>query len=137
MFEAAVVLEAWAGVPAEGALEAGRQMTRAPSGAGTPSLACSTAPRPWRVWRSRPSPSSKHDRDRMLGRAAQRCPRRHVLERALIIALPLTIALQWAINSRYLSRPRGTVHLGRHPLVLALLPGGLILVRPRWSAQAA
>ena len=129
MFEAAVVLEAWAGVPAKGALEAGRQMTRAPSGAGTPSRGVlnRTPPLEGLALEAVAFVAS------MIAIACWAAPLSdalgvHVLERALIIALPLTIALQWAINSRYLSRPRGTVHLGRHPLALALLPGGVILV---------
>ncbi len=51
-----------------------------------------------------------------------------LVENALLVALPLTVALQWGISSRYLSRPRGTVNLGRHPLAIALLAGALILV---------
>jgi hypothetical protein len=41
-----------------------------------------------------------------------------VLEHAIIIALPLTLALQWAIRSRYLSRRGGLACLAHDRLVL-------------------
>ena len=39
---------------------------------------------------------------------------------ALLVALPLTLALQWALRSRYLGRPDGLAHLARRRLLLAL-----------------
>ena len=87
-----------------------------------------------------------------------------VVERALMLALPLTLALQWALRSRYLGRPhgRGPAALGAarcragraSALVvarpLALGPGGAVaglltltwtggtlLIRRRWAPAYA
>jgi hypothetical protein len=164
MLESAVALEAWAGVDAAEALEHGREMMARASSApkrsagrlpGTPeqrgiaiealsfvivvvAIACWAAP--------------LSDR---LGAG--------VVERALIIALPATLTLQWGLASRYLSRPEGLANLGRRPLLL-LLPavalvavpaalfgrsgalaglltltwtGGTIVIRRRWSLAYA
>ena len=39
-----------------------------------------------------------------------------MLEQAIVIALPLTLALQWAIRSRYLSRRSGLACLAHDRL---------------------
>jgi hypothetical protein len=129
MLESAVALEAWAGVDAGEALEHGREMmVWAPSEPkrsagrlpGTPeqrgiaiealsfvivvvAIACWAAP------------LSSH-----LGR--------HVVELALIVALPTTLTLQWGLASRYLSRPEGIAHLGRRPMLLVLAAVALVAV---------
>ena len=129
MLEAAVVLEAWVGIPAGKALESGRRIMKTNRG------------------RRRPSTGALHRTPAVKGIALEglafiasmiaiacwAAPLSNALgvetvKEALLIALPLTIALQWGVNSRYLSRPRGTVYLGKHPLMLALLSGGLIVV---------
>ena len=162
MLEAAVVLEAWGGVPARDALAAGRALMRAPARPQESSVARLQGPSEaeegflveaiafvmavvaiacWAV----PLASS-------LGAG--------VVQRALIVALPVTLALQWSLRSRYLGRPDGLAHLGRRPYVLGLgavvvvaLPlalmglagavaglmtltwtGGTILIRRRWAA---
>jgi hypothetical protein len=161
MLEAAVVLEAWAGVPARRALPLGREIAAASptrpdasagklapadTGRGLALDACSfviavVAIAGWA------GPLT-----RSLGL--------HVVAGALTVALPTTLALQWGLASRYLARPTAFVHLGRRPLVLpatawlALVAvpaaalgatgalaglltltwtGGAILLRRRWS----
>ena len=58
-----------------------------------------------------------------------------VLEQAIVIALPLTLALQWAIRSRYLSRRSGLACLAHDRLSLGAVAvlgiwGPLMLLRP-------
>lgn len=161
MLEAAVVLEAWAGVSAEAALAA----------------ASATMP----AEPARPQPS--------VGRLPRRRDREGVLvdgaaflltvvaiacwaapladsaglravELALTLALPLTLALQRALGSRFLDRPQGIAELARHRAALLagaaavlVLPalvlgtggllaglltvtwtGGTVLIRRRWPA---
>ncbi len=162
MLEAAVVLEAWGGIPARDALAAGRTLMRASAGPQEASVARLQGPGEaqegflveaiafvmavvaiacWAV----PLASS-------LGAG--------LVQRALILALPVTLALQWGLRSRYLGRPDGLAQLGRRPYVLGLvavavvvLPlalmglagavaglmtltwtGGTILIRRRWAA---
>jgi hypothetical protein len=125
--EAAVALEAWAGIPARDALATAGAMMRAAEPRSQPSasrlprateqhgvaveavafaiaviaIACWAAPL-----------------SRSLGAA--------VVEQALVCALPLSLALQWGLASRYLGRPGGLAHLRRRPLALGL--AGLALV---------
>jgi hypothetical protein len=129
MLEAAVVLEAWGGVPAAEALRSGQ------------AIMASAAPR------SRPSvgrlPGSGDQQTTAIealsfvisvlaiaGWAAPLSARvgPHILEESLIVALPATLALQWGLASRYLSRPEGLARLGRRPLLLLLVALGLVLV---------
>ena len=127
MLEAAVVLEAWGGVPAQRALDtAGALMTTSPS-PSRPSTG--TLPVPARqqgvvlegaafvltvlavaLWAA-PLAAG-------LGTS--------VVERALIVALPLTLGLQWGLRSRYLGRPKGLLALARRRR--ALLVGGCAVV---------
>ena len=127
MLEAAVVLEAWGGVPAQRALDtAGALMTSSPS-PSRPSTG--TVPVPARqqgvvlegaafvltvlavaLWAA-PLAAG-------LGTS--------VVERALIVALPLTLGLQWGLRSRYLGRPKGLLALARRRR--ALLVGGCAVV---------
>jgi hypothetical protein len=53
---------------------------------------------------------------------------REVLEEALIVALPTTLALQWGLASRYLSRPEGLARLGRRPLLLLVAAAALVVI---------
>ena len=123
MLEAAVVLEAWAGVP--GAARA-RHGARADAGA---------RPREPRAERAKRRPARPRSgvvaegaafvvdraRDRAVGGAAGGASSAaDVVERALKVALPLTLALQWGLRSRYLGRPKGLLELARHPRALAL-----------------
>jgi hypothetical protein len=159
MLEAAVVLEAWAGVPAQGALAAARALM--PAHPLEPQPSVGVLPRPSSregvlvegtafiitviaiaCW---VSPLVSH-----LGAG--------VVERALMVALPLTLALQWALRSRYLDHPHGlaqlagdrvrlvvaalavvgvpSLALGRAGLVAGLLTvtwtGATILIRRHW-----
>jgi hypothetical protein len=127
MLEAAVVLEAWAGLRARDALAAGRRMMHFAPQEPQPSAA--DLPRPRReerfafeafafvvaviaiaCWAGPLSDS--------LGAT--------VVERGVVFALPLTLALQWGLRSRYLGRPGGLVQLGRRPFVLPLLGLGVV-----------
>jgi hypothetical protein len=161
MLEAAVVLEAWAGVPAKRALDSGRALMHASEPQSEPSrgsvpkvdvqegylfeaISFVAAVIAIACWAS-PLASA-------LGAS--------VVERGLFVALPLTLALQWGLRSRYLGRPEGLAQLGRHPRLLVLgayalvgIPsallglsgtvaglltltwcGGTIMIRRRWSA---
>jgi hypothetical protein len=43
-----------------------------------------------------------------------------VVEHALKLALPLTLALQWGLRSRYFGRPKGLLEFARHRAAIAL-----------------
>ena len=129
MLEAAVVLEAWAGVPAQSALAAARElMPRGAARAAAERRAAAGAER-----RTRPACCPRRGlhrhrhRDRAAGR--RRWPRASAatsVERGLMLALPLTLALQWGLRSRYLDRPQGVAQLaGRRR---GLLVGAAALV---------
>ncbi len=129
MLEAAVVLEAWVGVPAGGALDAGERITQANDAKRLPSTG--KLPTPKRL--EGLALEAVGFIVAMVAIACWAAPLGddlggQLVENALRIALPLTVALQWGVNSRYLSRPKGTVNLGRHPLVIALVAAALILV---------
>jgi hypothetical protein len=112
MLEAAVVLEAWAGVPAQRALETGAAMMPRPalepqpSAAVLPPVERSTA----QLVEGVAFVAS------VLAIAFWAAPLASALgadavTRALTVALPLTLALQWALRSRYLSRPHAIAEL--------------------------
>lgn len=126
MLEAAVVLEAWTGLRAREALAAGRRIMR--SAGQAPQRSVGEIPVPdkqerfWfealafvvaviaiACWAGPLSDS--------LGPAA--------VERGVVVALPMTLALQWMLRSRYLGRPDGLVQLGRRALVLPALALGV------------
>jgi hypothetical protein len=164
MLEAAVVLEAWAGVPAQRALETGVALMPGTPAAPLASAAALKAPARRRgqaveglafvvsvlaiaLWAA---PLA-----RAVGAAA--------VTHGLTVALPLTLALQWWLRSRYLNRPRGLaalarrrhevafaavavvaapeVALGRAGAVAGLLTliwvGGTLLIRRGWPALYA
>ena len=119
VLEAAVVLEAWGGVGAGKALTLGSRVV---------------PPRPpsWRPGRMTTEEPGRRDGVlsgaialvmAILAIASWAGPLSQqvgtsVLEHAIIIALPLTLALQWAIRSRYLSRRGGLACLAHDRLVL-------------------
>jgi hypothetical protein len=127
MLEAAVVLEAWAGVPAQGALATGRAMMPALPRDPEPSAGRLPEPR-------RPDGvlvEGTASIVTVIAIAAWAAPLtssfgRQIVTHALMIALPLTFALQWALLSRYLDRPRGVEQLARHRS--SLLVSALVLV---------
>jgi hypothetical protein len=161
MLEAAVVLEAWAGVPAQAALAAA--VATMPARPAAPQASVGRLPRP-------------RDRDGVLADGAWfmvtvvaiacwAAPLSadvgvRAIEHALALALPLTIATQRALGSRFLDRPQGIGQLALHRLLLVagtaavlLVPtlllglggtlaglltitwtGGTVLIRRRWSA---
>jgi hypothetical protein len=161
MLEAAVVLEAWAGVSAEAALAAASATMPAEPDAPQPSVG--------RLPRGRDREGVLVDGAAFLltvvAIACWAAPLADdaglsAVERALALALPLTLALQRALGSRFLDRPRGIAELARHRIPLALatlavlvLPtlvlgtggllaglltvtwtGGTVLIRRRWPA---
>jgi len=164
MLEAAVVLEAWAGVPAQRALDTGRRLMPATPAEPLPSRAKAATPRP----RTGVVLEATAFAATVLAIALWAAPLADdlgaaVVERGLQIALPLTLALQWGLRSRYLGRPGGLLTLAGHPAGLALgaaalvvLPaaafglggvvaglltvtwtGGTLLIRRRWYAVYA
>jgi hypothetical protein len=122
VLEAAVVLEAWGGVRANAALSLGSRVV---------------PPKPpsWRPGRL--SAEDGERRDGVLSEAIalimailavaswagplSRQVGTSVLEQAIIIALPLTLALQWAIRSRYLGRRSGLACLAHDRLALCAI----------------
>ncbi|ADB50952.1 hypothetical protein [Conexibacter woesei] len=122
MLEAAVVLEAWGGLPAEAALRLGPRVL-------LPALR-SSDPRRWR-------PADAEGRSAVVSEgvalliailaiAAWAGPLSselgsNVFEHALRLALPVTLALQWALRSRYLSRRAGLVCVAEDWLGLTLV----------------
>ncbi len=129
MLEAAVVLEAWAGLPAGEALRSGRAImdTATPEprhssgrlpGAGrqdglvVEALSFVIAVVAIAAWAEPLSERVGSD----------------AVANALIWALPMTLALQWGLASRYLSRPQGVARLGSRPLVLLLAAAALVAV---------
>jgi hypothetical protein len=112
VLEAAVVLEAWGGVRANTALGFGSRIVPPKPPSWTP---------------GRMSTDEPSSRDSVLTEALalimailaiaswagplSRQVGTTVLENAILVALPLTLALQWAIRSRYLSRRSGLASL--------------------------
>jgi hypothetical protein len=160
MLEAAGVLEAWAGVPAQRALEEARALMPETPAEPLPSVGRLPPPRSQKgvllegaafvitviaiaVWAA-PLVSS-------LGAT--------VVRHGLMLALPLTIGFQWALRSRYLDHRHGLAQLADRALVLAAaafativvlsllfglsgalagglsvtLTGGAILIRRHWA----
>jgi hypothetical protein len=126
MLEAAVVLEAWVGTPARDALGTGQALMHTSERVSQPSV-------------GRP-PRRVDDEDdgfafeaiafiiTVIAIACWADPLADdlgtgVVERGLIVALPLTLTLQWGLRSRYLGRVHGLAQLGRRPasLVIAIL----------------
>jgi len=143
LLEATVVLEAWIGTPARLALSSARGLLNLNS----PPL------------RARSSIDASDNRERrsvvaegitlvllILSVAAWAAPinRRlgpDVLPQAIRVALPIAVALQWGLRSRYLSRPDGLASLARDAVVLGTL--GILMVElplvllPKWGLIAA
>jgi hypothetical protein len=136
VLEAAVVLEAWGGVRAGRALGLGSRVV---------------PPKPPRWTPGRLTTEEPGRRDGVLSEALALIMAilavaswagplsdqvgTAVLEQAIVIALPLTLALQWAIRSRYLSRRSGLACLAHDRLALCAIvllgiEGPLMLLRP-------
>jgi hypothetical protein len=127
VLEAAVVLEAWGGVRAGRALSLGSRVV---------------PPQPPRWMPRRLTGEEPDRRDAILSEAIallmailavaswaaplSRQVGTSVLEHAIVIALPATLALQWAIRSRYLSRRSGLACLARDRLALCAV--GLLCI---------
>lgn len=129
MLEAAVVLEAWAGVPAQRALAAARALMPA-------------SPRPPQASVGRlPAPSSQ-DGVLLEGGAfvitviAIACWAAPLaasmgaatVGHAVMLALPLTLALQWTLRSRYLNRPHGLEQLAQRGGALLIVASAVVAV---------
>jgi hypothetical protein len=122
VLEAAVVLEAWGGMRANAALSLGSRVV---------------PPKPPRWTPGRFTTEESGRRDSVLTEAIalilailavaswagplSRQVGTSVLEQAIIVALPLTLALQWAMRSRYLSRRSGLACLAHDRMVVAAL----------------
>jgi hypothetical protein len=125
LYEAAVVLEAWGGVPGPSALSMGRELmtvsrlrwpspehrhqrAEIPPGLLPEALALLVTVSVLALW----APALAAE----LGRSA--------VEVALWVALPLALGLQWAVRSRYLSSPEGFAALAadRRQLATLVLP---------------
>ncbi len=122
VLEAAVVLEAWGGVRANAALSLGSRIV---------------PPKPPTWTPGRFTTEESGSRDSILAEAIalimailavaswagplSRQVGTSVLEQAIAIALPMTLALQWAIRSRYLSRRSGLACLARDRVAIVAL----------------
>jgi hypothetical protein len=129
MIEAAVVLEAWAGVPAQAALAA--------ASAAMPVEPAPPQPSVGRLPRPRDAEGVVADGAAFLVTvvaiacwAAPLAASAGVaaVEHALTLALPLTLALQRGLGSRFLDRPQGIAQLARQRgLLLAVAAAALAL----------
>jgi hypothetical protein len=128
VLEAAVVLEAWGGVRANAALSLGSRIVP-PKPPGWLPGRFTTEDEPGRresilteaialIMAILAVASWAGPLSRQVGTSA--------LERAIVIALPLTLALQWAIRSRYLSRRSGLASLSHDRLALCTV--GLLCI---------
>ncbi len=122
VLEAAVVLEAWGGMRANAALSLGSRVV---------------PPKPpgWTPGRFPTEESGRRDSIltealalimAILAVASWAGPLSHqvgtsTLEQAIVIALPLTLGLQWALRSRYLSRRSGLACLAHDRMVVCAL----------------
>ncbi len=129
MLEAAVVLEAWAGVPAQRALETARALMPVEPLAARASVS-----------KHQPSPprsgvvvEGAAFVATVLAIALWATPLTAelgagVVTLALQVALPLTLALQWGVRSRYLGRPKGLLEFARHRAAIAVGAGAIVVV---------
>jgi hypothetical protein len=143
VLEATVVLEAWTGRPARSAMNAARGLV---SIDGPPLRALSSS-----------DPFADSERSSVIAEgltlvlliisiAAWAAPIRthlgpNVLSHAIRVALPLAIAFQWGLRSRYLGRPQGLACLARDglwvwALLLLVFDAPLALI-PGWGPVAA
>jgi hypothetical protein len=129
MLEAAVALEAWAGMPPAAALAQGREIMMSLPATPQPSAGRLPGPEPQRgiaieavafIFAVLAIACWAGPLTARLGSEA--------VETALILALPTTLALQWGLASRYLSRPDGIASLGRRPLLLVVAAGAIIAI---------
>ena len=133
MLEAAVVLESWLGVPAQRAVALGGAMM-----ADTEHERRASAGRPHAV-KERPRRAVYEALALVAAVAAiagWAAPLGRALgptqvERAIVVALPLTLALQWLLRTRWLGREDGVAHLAERPLVPAAAGDGRRRSRPR------
>jgi hypothetical protein len=143
LLEAAVVLEAWGGVPSEAALGLDAGILPRDAEPDPPGRRSAAAQEPG----GRESIVAEGVALLMaiVAIAAWAGPLSdafgvHVLQRALQISLPLTLGLQWILRSRYLSRRAGLRCLAeeRVPVVLACaaIAGGLLAL-PGYGPPAA
>ena len=161
MLEAAVVLEAWAGVPAQRALATARELMPVVPAEASASVSKQQPSRP----RSGVVLEGAAFVLTVVAIALWATPLTadlgaRVVEHALKLALPVTLALQWGLRSRYLGRPKGLLEFARHRRAIAaaacaivVLPtlalgesgalaglltltwmGGTVLIRRRWYA---
>jgi hypothetical protein len=128
MLEAAVALEAWAGLPAQGALEAARGVMRDESPVPQPS----TGALPDRTTEKGALLEALTFLTTVIAIACWTAPLAasvgvEVVGRAVMLALPVTLGLQWGLSSRFLAREHGRAHLGRRRPVLALAACALVV----------
>lgn len=142
VLEATVVLEAWTGRPAQSAMKSARHLVVID---GPPERATSEI--------ETAEDSVQHSVIAegvtlvllILSVAAWAGPIRRalgpdILADAIRVALPIAVALQWGLRSRYLSRPDGLACLARDWIevcLVGLLTVAPLLLVPRWGTMAA
>jgi hypothetical protein len=127
MLEAAVALEAWAGLQAQGALEAAREVMRDAS----PVPEASTGALPERSAERGALVEALTFLLTVIAIACWTAPLAAgagVAEvgRGVMLALPVTLGLQWGLSCRFLAREHGRAQLGRRRPVLALAACALV-----------
>ena len=142
VLEATVVLEAWTGRPARSSMSAARDLINL------------EAPRARAISEHNPFESSAQHSVvaegitlvlLIMSVAAWATPIRRqlgpdVLSQAIRVALPLAMAIQWGLRSRYLSRPHGLALLARDGVIclilFAMIDIALAFI-PQWGPVAA
>jgi hypothetical protein len=133
MLEAAVALEAWAGLPAQRALDTAREVMRDAS----PVPEASAGPLPERHGEKGALVEALTFLMTVIAIACWTAPLADrvgatIVGHAVMLALPVTLGLQWGLSSRYLVREHGRAQLARRRPVLAL--GACALVGAGWLA---
>jgi hypothetical protein len=127
--EAAVVLEAWAGVPAQRALETARAlMPRLPAGPLASTSRPATSRRPPGLLLEGTAFIVTVAAIALWAEPLAAALGVDTVKRALGLALPLTLALQWALVTRHLGRPSGLAGLVRRRGALAFAATVLVAV---------
>jgi hypothetical protein len=143
LLEATVVLEAWAGRPARSAMTSARRLINL-GGAPPPATSDLDPPQDYARWSVIAEGITLVLL--ILSVAAWATPIRrqlgpNVLSHAIRVSLPIAVALQWGLRSRYLSRPSGLACLAREGGAVGLILFTLVDVPlafiPHWGIVAA
>jgi hypothetical protein len=127
MLEAAVALEAWAGIPAQGALDVGRRLMR--DVPAVPVASRAALPGRRSTWGA--LVEALTFLMTVIAIACWAAPLAdaagaEVVGRGVMLALPVTLGLQWGLSSRYFIHEHGRAQLARRRPVIALAAPALV-----------